>query len=113
MESKWWEGLEWLYQPAENWPSEEAIADEAVIFSGCKGISSRSLKINTVDSNSVTLKSRGSDEHEASVVLADHVTETDNGYSPWYIIHLCHEYPSPSISETFCFIQPIQRCKTF
>ena len=85
LESRWWEGPEWLYQSAEKWPSEVAIADEAVILSERKG--SRSLKINTVHVNSVTLNPGGSDERAASVVLADHVTETDSGgFSPWYLI---------------------------
>jgi len=36
-ESRWWEGPSWLYEQAEEWPVEELIVDDTVIFSERKG----------------------------------------------------------------------------
>jgi len=51
LESRWWEGPQWLYEEVENWPVEEVVLDEEVVFSERKGASSRSLTAKSVSVN--------------------------------------------------------------
>ena len=65
LESRWWEGPQWLYERVADWPAEELVPDNAVICSERKGIRSRSRKMNSVDVDTLNLKPENN-EHTAA-----------------------------------------------
>ncbi|XP_043469952.1 uncharacterized protein LOC122503458 [Leptopilina heterotoma] len=65
LESKWWEGPQWLYSPPNQWPSDECVASEDIVNSALKK-SARILNETENCASLLTVECPGSNKEQFS-----------------------------------------------